>query len=320
MNNQRLAIGLMISQAALFATETAMIHQIGPRIPVMQLSLLRSFAGILVVVVLAQHTRPIGRWILKTDQLPLQLLRGFLAVAYLWIMMFSFGHLPFADATAISYTQTAYIAGFSALVLRERVTILRWTAVLIGFLGAVLIIRPGFVGWNVVYLVALFGAGINGLAFVLNKCLQRPGGDTELTTMFYTNLVPLVCNLPAVVTTPLPPVEIWPWLLGVVLFGPVGMYLGTIAVRHANASVLGPYTLLRLVIAVVAGVVVFGEVPDSFGFLGAALILLSCAVSVIPSGVVAAARNEFNARSAQILTGRRPAGAHLLPKIGSPPA
>lgn len=281
MTNQRLAITLMSSQAMLFAVETAMVHQIGARVSVMQLSLLRSVAGLAVVVFLAHRMGGIGWRVVRTDQLPLQLLRGCVSLAYLWVMMFSFGSLPFADATAISYTQAAYIAGFSALILQERVTALRWTAALIGCAGAVLIVRPAFLDWNLIYLVAFFGTGLNGLAFVLNKFLQRPGGDSELTTMFFVNLVPLVCNLPILVTSSLPPPEVWPWFSGVLLFGPVGMYLGIVALRHADASTLGPYTYLRLLIAVVAGVVIFRELPDFCGSLGAALILLSCVLSIL---------------------------------------
>jgi drug/metabolite transporter (DMT)-like permease len=260
-----------------------MVHQIGPRASIMQLALVRSLAGLTVVAILAYRLRGIGWWIIKTNQLALQLLRGFISLGYLWVMMFSFAWLPFADATAISYTQAAYIAGFSMLILHERVTLLRWAAAMIGFAGAALIVRPALLDWNVAYLVALFGTSLNGLAFVLNKFLQRPDGDSELTTMFFVNLVPGVCNLPVLATLPLLPLDVWLWLSGVLLFGPVGMYLGIVAVRHASASTLGPYTFLRLVIAVIAGVVIFREIPNFVGFLGVVLILLSCLFAVIPN-------------------------------------
>ena len=116
MKSQRLAVGLMIGQAILFAVETAMIHHIGPRGSAMQLALLRSGAGVTLVALLAWNT---GWSVIKTAQLPLQLLRGFVSVAYLWVLMYSFAHMPFADATAIAYTQAAYIAVFSALILNE---------------------------------------------------------------------------------------------------------------------------------------------------------------------------------------------------------
>jgi drug/metabolite transporter (DMT)-like permease len=281
MKNQRLAVGLMIGQAILFAIETAMIHHLGSRASAMQLALLRSSAGLLLVGSLAWKT---GWSVLKTKQLPLQMLRGFVSVIYLWVLMYSFAHLPFADATAISYTQAAYIAVFSAVILNERVTALRWIASAIGTAGAVLIIKPAFLDRNFIYLIALLGTSFNGLAFVLNKYLQRPGGDSDLTTMFYVNAIAVVCNLPVLVTTTPPASEVWPLLSGVLVFGPVGMYLGIVAVRHASASSLGPYTLLRLVIAVIGGIVLFGETLDPLGWLGVVAILSSCVLaSTAPS-------------------------------------
>lgn len=278
MRNQRLAIGLMVAQGFLFATETAMVHHIGTRTTIMQLTLLRCIAGLALVGILARNWQ-----VIRTRQLSVQLLRGLVSVSYLWVMMYSYGRLPFSDATAISYTQVAYIAGFSALILHERVTALRWIAACIGILGAGLIVKPAFVDWNVVYLVALIGTSLNGLAFVLNKYLQRPGGDSEITTMFYVNLVGVMCNLPALAVTSMPGPEVWPWLSGVLLFGPIGTYLGIAAIRHADASTLGPYTLLRLLIAVVGGVIVFHEMPDTLSFLGAAIILASCLLAVSPT-------------------------------------
>jgi len=191
----------MTGQAILFAVETAMIHHIGARSSAMQLALLRSGAGVALVGLLAWNT---GWSTVKTGQLPLQLLRGLVSVLYLWVLMYSFAHLPFADATAISYTQAAYIAVFSALILNERVTALRWVASAIGMVGALLIVKPAFADRSVVYLIALLGTSFNGLAFVLNKYLQRPGGDSELTTMFYVNAVAVVCNRPILATTALP--------------------------------------------------------------------------------------------------------------------
>ena len=279
MKNQRLAVRLMIGQAILFAIETAMIHHLGSRASAMQLALLRSSAGLLLVGSLAWKT---GWSLLKTCQLPLQMLRGFVSVIYLWVLMYSFAHLPFADATAISYTHAAYIAVFSTLVLNERVTALRWIASAIGTVGALLIVKPAFGDRNIVYLIALLGTSFNGLAFVLNKYLQRPGGDSDLATMFYVNAIAVVCNLPVLVTTTPPAPEVWPWLSGVLIFGPVGMYLGIVAVRYASASSLGPYTLLRLVIASIGGIVLFGETPDPLSWLGVAAILSSCLLAATP--------------------------------------
>jgi len=271
---ERFAIQLMIAQGILFAAETAAIHHIGSRVPLMELALLRAGAGLTLALLLAWHA---GFAVLRTRRWPLQLVRGGVGVLYLWVMVFSFGHLPFADATAISYAQAAYIALFSVLVLRETVTRRRWTAAAIGIAGALLIAKPAFSGWNSAYIIALLGTSLNGLGFVLNKYMQRE--DTELTTMFYTNLVATIANLPALARADIPAIEIWAWLPAVLLLGPVGMYLGILAVRHAHASMLGPYTLLRLVVGLLGAVLIFHEQPDIFSMVGATLILGSCALA-----------------------------------------
>jgi drug/metabolite transporter (DMT)-like permease len=86
-------------------------------------------------------------------------------------------------------------------------------------------------------------------------------------------------SLPALALTPCPAPEVLPWFTGVLLFGPLGMYLGIVALRHAEASMLGPYTLLRLVISVVIAAAVFGERIDLITFVGLLLILVGCGLS-----------------------------------------
>jgi drug/metabolite transporter (DMT)-like permease len=264
----------MIAQGVLFAAETAIIHHIGSRASVMQLALIRGTAGLVLAVALARN---LGFAVMRTNQLPLQLLRGGVALVYLWVMIYSFSHLPFADATAISYTQAAYIAVFSVLILREPVTGLGWAAAAVGIVGALFIAKPAFAAWNTAYLVALFGTSLNGLGFVLNRYLQRK--DTEATTMFYTNLIPVLANVPVLTMIALPDPETLLWMPGIFFFGPIGMYLGIVAVKHANASMLGPYTLLRLIIGVFGGVVIFHELPDIYSAFGAVLILAGCMLS-----------------------------------------
>jgi drug/metabolite transporter (DMT)-like permease len=269
--SESFAIKLMIGQGILFAAETGAIHLIGHRASLMQLALIRSAAGLVLAVALAGS---LGLSILRTRQLRLQLVRGVVGLGYLWVLMFSFSHLPFADATAISYTQAAYIAIFSVLILGEPVTRLRWGGAALGIAGALLIAKPAFASWNYAYLVALVGTSLNGLGFVLNRYLQEK--DSQATTMFYTNLVPFIANLPVLMVAGLPAAETLVWLPAVFILGPVGMYLGIVAVKHANASVLGPYTFLRLVIGVLAGILIFHELPDVWSAFGTVLIIAGC--------------------------------------------
>ena len=271
---QRLAVQLMIGQGILFAAETMTIHQIGSRVSIVQLALIRGAAGLVLALI---YARSVGCAVVRTQQLGLQLLRGAISLVYLWVMLYSFSRLPFADATALSYTQAASIVVFSALILGEAVSPSCWAAAAIGILGGLLIAKPSFAGWNSTYLIALAGASLNGLAFVLNRYLQRR--DTQHTTMFYANLVQAAGNLPVFFLLNRFDFAATPLIGGLFLFGPIGMYLGIVAVKHAKASVLGPYTLLRLVIGIGAGLFIFNEHPDVWSGLGALLILISCLLS-----------------------------------------
>jgi drug/metabolite transporter (DMT)-like permease len=292
VNSERFAIQLMIGQGVLFAAETAAIHHIGLQMSLMQLAFLRASAGLVLAVALARNCKFA---VLRTRQLPLQLLRGGVGLLYLWVLMFSFSHLPFADATAISYTQAAYIAVFSVLILGEPVSRLRWAGAAVGIAGALFIAKPAFAGWNSVYLIALFGTSLNGLGFVLNRYLQQE--DTAVTTMFYTNLVPVVVNVPAVMMTELPSLDIFLWTPAIIFLGPIGMYLGIVAVKHADASVLGPYTLLRLVIGLLGGVLIFHELSDILCVFGAFLILMGCKLAAYPCRAGCIEGRQANAMS-----------------------
>jgi uncharacterized membrane protein len=173
-----------------------------------------------------------------------------------------------------------YIALFSVLILGEVVTLARWGGAALSILGALLLAKPSFANWNTLYLFVLLATSLNGLSFVLTKYMQRE--DSELTTMFYTNLVPFLVNLPALAMR-LPPRDTLAWLPAIFLLGPLGMFAGIVALKHAPASVLAPYTLLRLVIGFVGAMVIFHEFPDLSSAAGAILILAGCLLSSLVS-------------------------------------
>ena len=276
--NQRLAINLIVGQGVFFLVETAMVHHLGGRIPIIQLALLRATGGVVMATAIAWSSNTS----LRTKQITLHLFRGGVALGYLWVLMYSFGTLPFADATALSYTQVAYIVVFSTLILGESVVLRRWVAAATCVIGALLIAQPSFNDWNVAYFVVLGGTSLNGLAFVLNRYAQHQ--DNEVTTMFYVNLVSAIgglCLIPAFSAhIEIPDASAALWLSGVFLFGPLGVYLGIVAVKHAETSTLAPYTLVRLVVGVLSGFLFFHETPAFPSILGAMLILVSCALAV----------------------------------------
>jgi drug/metabolite transporter (DMT)-like permease len=246
---------------------------LGSAISIVHFGVIRGFAGVVTAMWFAR------RWdVFCTEQFPIHVLRGLAALAYGWVLVYSFSKLPFADATAISYTQSMYIALFSIFILGEPIRRSRWLSVLFGIGGAILIAKPTFAGLGIVYVVAFSGTSLNGLSFVLNRYSNRK--DKAETTMAYTNFFTLVGNIPLWFFVPTPAVASLPWLAPFLFLGPLGTYAGIVALKHADASLLGPFTLVRLVIGVIAGAVIFFEFPDLPTTIGIALICVSCVLAL----------------------------------------
>src|SRR5258708_11411359 len=149
---------------------------------------IRGFAGVFTAILFAR------RWdVFCTEQFPIHVLRGLAALAYGWMLVYSFSKLPFADATAISYTQSMYIALFSIFILGEPIRRSRWLSVLFGIGGAMLIAKPTFAGLGIVYVLAFSGTSLNWLSFVLNRHSSRK--DQAVTTLAYKNFFTLLVNI-----------------------------------------------------------------------------------------------------------------------------
>jgi drug/metabolite transporter (DMT)-like permease len=268
----RLGIILILCQQVLFTLDTAAIHELGRSVSLWQLGLARSIGGIILVCYLA----PSRGWrVFYTVRPGVQVLRAASTVVYVWVTVYSFTVMPFADATAISYTQAIYVALLAPVILGEMVGRWRGIAVAIGAIGCLLIVRPGFSQVSWVYGAVLLATSLNGLAVVLNKWLQRQG-DHAVTVMLYVNVAMLLMFLPGLVQPWPNDLAMWLWLVVTCFAGPVGMYAGILALRYAEASTLAPFSYARLVLAMAGVSVVFGEQPSVLSLIGAAAIVAAC--------------------------------------------
>ncbi|MEM9028228.1 MAG: DMT family transporter [Pseudomonadota bacterium] len=188
-------------------------------------------------------------------------------------------YIPLADAVAVFFVQPFIVTTLAPLLLGERVGAWRWTAVFAGFLGALIVIRPGFEGVNVGTLYAL-GAGA---CFAMFAILTRRVGvsDPPMVTNFLTGLGVTLLATPAIpflwVT---PSAADVPIILTFATFGACFSLLFTMAYAYATASALAPFTYVELLGAVVAGYLMFGDLPDGYTWLGMAVISVSGLVIV----------------------------------------
>jgi drug/metabolite transporter (DMT)-like permease len=195
-------------------------------------------------------------------------------------------HLELAFAITVAFVSPLFVTALSMVFLGEKVGIRRWTAVVVGFLGVLVVIRPGaqFSPWSLLPIASAF---LWAISLILTR---RTGGDHPLTNLVYTTLVGMAVSTPMVV-----PFWGWPsWQVWAVLFLIAAWNLAalTIMVRafaFAPASTLAPFSYSQLVWSILLGWAVFGDIPDLWTYVGGGI--------VVASGVYIWHRERVRARS-----------------------
>ena len=185
-----------------------------------------------------------------------------------------------ATASAIMFTAPLMVTALSAPFLGEKVGIRRWSAVFVGFAGALVIIRPGIDsptfdagGWGVTLLV--FSAASFAIYQVLTRKLSNR--DSAETMIVYTALIAAVvmsCAMPFIIVAPIGWQD-WALFGSVGIFGGVTQYFVAKALEQAPASIVSPYLYGELLVAAMVGFAVFGEFPDTWTWIGATIIAAS---------------------------------------------
>jgi drug/metabolite transporter (DMT)-like permease len=271
---QRLVgIALMCGTLACFACLDAMAKVLNGYMDTMQVVWVR-YAGAFIVAVAISN--PLARPSPMRSRRPLlQVGRSILLLGSTVLSFFALRYLQLDQALAIVFSTPFFVAILSGPVLGEWVGWRRWTAICLGFVGVLLVARPGFGGIHPAALLsvgaAMFYAGYN----ITTRLIAR--ADSSETTLFYSNLVGAVAMLPIVPfvwTTPSDPVVI---LLMVLIgaFATVGHYLLIIAHRLAPPALLAPFIYSQLVWAIILGYLVFADVPNGWTLVGAAVVVAS---------------------------------------------
>ncbi len=188
---------------------------------------------------------------------------------------FAIRYLQLDQALTITFSTPFLVAAMSGPVLGEWVGPRRWAAILVGFLGVLVVTRPGFSAVHPAVLLSAGGAACYAAYALSTRILART--DSNQTTLFYSNLVGAVVMLPVVVavwTTP-DSVLLAALMLATGALASVGHYLLIVAHRLAPASVLSPFIYSQLAWTITLGFVVFGDVPNRWTMAGAAIVIAS---------------------------------------------
>jgi drug/metabolite transporter (DMT)-like permease len=275
------AIGFKLISALLFAAMSALVRQLGNVAPVGQMVFFRSAFAVLPVVVIyalrgelmsaVRTGRPLG-----------QLGRGLLSVGGMFTNFSALTRLPLADATAISFASPLITVALAAVILKERVRVYRWSAVLVGFAGVIVMLIPHFDAKHYAATGAAATAAAGSL-FAMTSAVCNAGtviqtrrltqSETTPSIVFYFSVV---CAIAGALTLP------FAWhtptgseliaLISLGVLGGIAHIFLTESYRFATASVIAPFDYTSMLWALVLGYWLFGELPSALVYVGASIV------------------------------------------------
>ena len=209
-----------------------------------------------------------------TDKPKLQFLRGLILLTANICFFYSISVISLAKALTLAFIAPLIVTAFSPFFLNEKVGVKRWTAVIFGFIGSLVVIRPGFLEINLASLSALGTGVLYGFYLIITRKLSS--SDNPLLTLLLTGVVGAI-----IISTIVPFVWVKPsldqWFImaTIGIFACIGHLLLILSLKYADASKLAPLSYFEIVTNIIIGYYFFNDFPDNWTFLGLFIIILS---------------------------------------------
>jgi drug/metabolite transporter (DMT)-like permease len=273
-HRQRLiGIALMCGAVAAFSGLDATAKYLNGHMDTMQVVWARYTGAFLLAFAVSNPlTRP---GLMRTRRPILQIVRSALLLGSSIFNFLAFRYLQLDQALSILFSVPFMVAALAGPMLGEWIGWRRWTAILVGFSGVLLVMRPGPTGFDPAMLYSVGSAVCYAFYGIATRFLAR--SDSNDTTLFYTNVVGTVVMLPVVLFVWTTPASV---LIVILMFlmgglGSFGHYLLIAAHRLAPASILSPFMYTQLIWAVTLGYLVFEQLPDRWTLAGAGIVIAS---------------------------------------------
>ncbi|OUR75371.1 EamA family transporter [Alphaproteobacteria bacterium 46_93_T64] len=276
----------MVASTLLFVAMTSVIRYLGSNVPNIEAAFIRYLFGTLLTLpMLIRH------WPRRMSPLTVKLytIRSLVHAGGVMLWFFAMARIPVAEVTAIGYASPIFIAIGAGLFLGEKLRARRIIGIAFGFIGTMIILRPGFQELNLGQIAQLCATPLFAVSFLLAKKLT----ETESSIMI-VGMVSLGCTIAtlpgAILQWQSPTYEELGWLLLTAIFATAGHYAITRALQAAPITVTQPIGFLQLIWAIIVGYFLFGEAIDHFVLLGGAIVV--GATTYISHRELQAARRE----------------------------
>ncbi len=254
-----------------FAVMHTLIRYVSAELHPFQIAFFRNFFGILIFIPMLMRY---GLAPFKTNRLALHTLRGALNIVAMLAFFTALSITPIARVTALGFSAPIFAAVLSVVILGERFRLHRWGAILLGFTGTLVILRPGIIPMDLGSILVLSSAFLWGITMIVIKVLSRT--DSAITITSYMNvMLAFFAFIPALWVWRTPSYETWGWLVVIGLAGTLAQLALTQALKEGETTVVLPFDFLKLIWVSIFGFWLFGEVADLWTWIGAAIIIAS---------------------------------------------
>ena len=209
-----------------------------------------------------------------TDKPKLQLIRGLILLTANVCFFYSISIISLAKALTLAFIAPLIVTAFSPIFLGEKVGFRRWSAVIIGFIGSMVVIRPGFVEINLASFAALGTGVMYGFYLIITRKLSS--SDNPLLTLLLTGVVgAIIISFVMPFVWIKPTLNQWSMMAAIGIFACVGHLFIILSLKYADASKLAPFSYFEIVTNIIIGYYFFSDFPDKWTFLGLFIIILS---------------------------------------------
>ncbi len=261
---------MVIATLSFSCMHTAIKH-VGDDLHPFEIAFFRNFFGL---IALFPFFLKYGIQPLKTKRLGLHFARVFLNIGSMLAFFYAISITPLAEVIALSFAAPIFATFLAIFIFKELVGLSRWIAIFTGFLGTLIILRPGLDEMGLGPLLAIASAITWGGAVIVIKSLSRTDSSVTITAYMVLLLTPMSL-VPAVFFWSWPSLIEFFWLALIGIFGTIGHLSMNQAIKLAPTNVVMPIDFIRLIWVAILGYFIFGEQPDAFVWIGGAMIFAS---------------------------------------------
>ncbi len=273
-----LAVATICAGVAFLVANDAVAKLLTDRYAPIQIVFMRNLLA--VPIITAVILVALGPASLRTWHFSLHALRGALMVTGAWLYFTALIYLPLAEATALVFSAPIFITALSVPLLGEHVGWRRWSAVLLGFVGVIVIVRPGSATFQLAALLPVGTALCYAIFMISARWIDR--SERFWTMMLFAMLFPMIYAAPFAMAhwTPVQAGDI-ALFVAIAVFGSLGLALIGQAFRMAPAAIVAPFDYTALIWATGLGWLIWGDVPMTWTILGAAIIVTSGIIIIL---------------------------------------